>query len=58
MAITDIFWLIVVIVGMIVVCYFTSGISNMAGTVFEKKSTVAPRSAEKSTVPGGRKQSV
>jgi hypothetical protein len=41
MAITDIIWLVVIIVGMVVVCYFTSGISNMAGTVFEKKTEVA-----------------
>jgi len=38
---------------MVVVCYFTSGISNMAGTIFERKSTVG----DKSAVKGGKKQS-
>lgn len=33
----------VVIVGMIVGCYFTSGLSNTAGTIFERKSTVAKK---------------
>jgi hypothetical protein len=28
---------------MVVVCYFTSGISNMAGTIFERKSTVTKK---------------
>jgi hypothetical protein len=31
---------IVVIVGMIAACYFTSGLSNNAATIFERKSTV------------------
>lgn len=31
---------IVVILGMIAACYFTSGLSNNAGTIFERKSTV------------------
>ena len=52
MAITDIIWLIVIIVGMILACYFTSGISNMAGTIFERKSNPE----ERATVHGGKKQ--
>ncbi len=36
---------------MVVVCYFTSGISNMAGTIFERKSSVG----DKSAVKGGKK---
>jgi len=32
-----------VIGGMIVGCYFTSGMSNMAGTIFEKKSVVSKK---------------
>lgn len=32
---------IVVIVGMLGACYFTSGLSNNAGTIFERKSTVS-----------------
>ena len=35
---------IVIIVGMIAGCYFTSGLSNMAGTIFEKKSAVIKKS--------------
>ena len=30
---------LVVIVIMIALCYFTSGLSNVAGTIFERKST-------------------
>jgi flagellar basal body-associated protein FliL len=31
---------VLVIVGMIAACYFTSGLSNNAGTIFERKSAV------------------
>ena len=59
MALTDIFWIVVVLGGMIGTCYFTSGISNIAGTIFERKSTPEERTAaERGTVRGGRKQSV
>lgn len=34
---------VVVFVGMIVGCYFTSGMSNMAGTIFERKSTATKK---------------
>ena len=44
---------IIVIVAMIGICYFTSGISNMAGTIFERKSNAG----ERVTVKGGKKQS-
>ena len=40
MAITDIIWIVFIIVGMVVACYLLSGISNMAGTIFEKRSIV------------------
>jgi hypothetical protein len=35
---------VVVIVGMIAACFFTSGLSNNAGTIFERKSTVTKAS--------------
>jgi len=35
---------IVVILGMIGACYFTSGISFSAGTIFERKSVVVKSS--------------
>jgi hypothetical protein len=34
---------VMVIVGMIVGCYFTSGLSNIEATIFERKSTVAKK---------------
>jgi hypothetical protein len=43
----DIIITVFVIGAMIVLCYFTSGISNMAGTIFERKSNVGERSAAK-----------
>ncbi len=39
--------LVVVIVGMVIACYFTSGISNTAGSIFEKKSVVGERTSKK-----------
>jgi len=44
----DIIITVFVIGTMIVLCYFTSGISNMAGTIFERKSSVGERSTAKS----------
>jgi hypothetical protein len=35
--------MILVIGGMITGCYFTSGMTNMAGTIFERKSTVVKK---------------
>jgi hypothetical protein len=35
--------MVMVIIGMITGCYFTSGLSNTAGTIFERKSTVAKK---------------
>jgi len=32
---------VVVVLVMIALCYFTSGLSNTAGTIFERKTTVA-----------------
>ena len=44
----------------LVLCYFTTGLSNIAGTVFERKSTPEQRAtaaeAEKGTVRGGKRQ--
>jgi hypothetical protein len=34
---------VVVVTIMVTLCYFLSGISNMAGTIFEKKSTVTKK---------------
>jgi hypothetical protein len=47
--------MLVVIFGMIFLCFFTSGIANIPGSIFEKKSTVAQRVEDKGTVRGGRK---
>ena len=49
--------LVIVIVSMIICCYFTAGLSNVAGTIFERKSTPEQRAAERGAVRGGRKQS-
>ncbi len=57
--IINIILLVVTIVGMIFCCYFTAGISNYAGSIFEKKSTPeerAAKAAEERAVHGGRKQ--
>ncbi len=47
----DIIITVFVIGVMIVLCYFTSGISNMAGTIFERKASAG----DKSAVKGGKK---
>lgn len=52
----DILVVVVVIVVTMFLCYWTTGISNIAGTVFEKKSSVGQREAERSTVKGGEKR--
>ncbi len=36
--------LVIVIAGMIVGCYFTSGLSNGPGTIFERKSNIEKKS--------------
>ena len=39
---------IVVVIGVTMfLCYFTSGISNLAGTVFERKSSVGQKGEKK-----------
>ena len=64
MTITIIIEMVVTILGMIFLCFFTSGIDKgMAGSIFEKKSTPAQREATeaakraegKGTVRGGHK---
>ena len=40
MSVTVLIEVIATIVGMIFLCYFTSGIANISGSIFEKKSTV------------------
>ncbi len=52
----DVILTVVVIGLMIVVCYFTSGISNIPGSIFERKSTPEERAAEKGAARGGKKQ--
>jgi len=52
----DVILTVVVIGIMIVLCYFTSGISNVPGSIFERKSTPEERAAEKGAVRGGKKQ--
>jgi len=47
----DIIITVFVIGVMIVLCYFTSGISNVPGSIFERKSSVGERGAAK----GGKK---
>jgi hypothetical protein len=47
----DIIITVFVIGVMIVLCYFTSGISNVPGSIFERKSSVG----DKSAVKGGKK---
>jgi hypothetical protein len=58
--------MLLVILLMVVVCFFTSGIDwGITGSIFERKSTPAQRAAreatkqseERGTVLGGRKQS-
>ena len=55
-------WAIVILVIVVTLffCYFTTGLSNVAGTIFERKSTPEQRAAreaeERGTVRGGRKQ--
>jgi hypothetical protein len=44
--ISSILWIVGVIAVMIFGCYLTSGISNIPGSIFEKKSTVE-KSAKK-----------
>jgi Na+-transporting methylmalonyl-CoA/oxaloacetate decarboxylase gamma subunit len=52
----DVFLTVVVIGIMIVLCYFTSGISNVPGSIFERKSTPEERAAEKGVARGEKKQ--
>jgi uncharacterized protein involved in cysteine biosynthesis len=62
---TSIFWIALVLFVMVFFCFFTSGIANIPGSIFEKKSTPEERAAaeaakaadERGTVRGGRKQS-
>jgi hypothetical protein len=41
---TTIIIAVVTIIGMIACCFFTSGIANTPGSIFEKKSTVVKSS--------------
>jgi hypothetical protein len=57
----DIFWIVLVLFIMVFTCFFTSGIANIPGSIFEKKSTPeerAAKAAERGNVRGGRKQAV
>ena len=62
----SVFWIVVVIGIMIFACFFTSGIANIPGSIFEKKTTpqeraameTAKRAEERGTVRGGKKQPV
>lgn len=51
--------MIITILAMIFFCFFCSGIANIPGSIFEKKSTPEERAAkaaeERGAVRGGRK---
>ena len=56
MSITVLIEVIITIVGMVFLCFFCSGIANIPGSIFEKKSTPEQRAAaEKGVVRGGKK---
>jgi Na+-transporting methylmalonyl-CoA/oxaloacetate decarboxylase gamma subunit len=62
----DILWVAIVLFIMVFICFFTSGIANIPGSLFERKSTpeeraaaeVAKKAEERGTVRGGREQAV
>lgn len=54
MTITIFLEMVVTILLMIFLCFFTAGIAIIPGSIFEKKSLPEER-AEKGTVRGGRK---
>jgi hypothetical protein len=59
MTITIILEMVAVLIGMVFICFFCSGIANIPGSIFEKKSTPEQRAAkaaeERGTVRGGKK---
>ena len=42
--ISSILWILGILVVMVFLCYWTSGIANVPGSIFEKKSTVVKSS--------------